>query len=179
MNLGELSELFLIAVANASMGDAYVTTTSWVCTYHTFLVWLILGPTRTMSRFFSPALLPRICWPPRELDIEGWHSQRERSGKTRWHCLWRVGFLEVSQQSHLFIKTWFNVQCIILSAREKATHQKIQIKNRERGVNHKIHAIWKFRTIRYIQNDQSHIEFILSNLSEVQQLLSVVDSVVM
>ena len=27
MTLGELSELFLIAVANASMGDAYVTTT--------------------------------------------------------------------------------------------------------------------------------------------------------
>ena len=33
----------------------------WVCTSHTFLVWLILWPTRTLSRLFSPALLPRIC----------------------------------------------------------------------------------------------------------------------
>ena len=79
----------------------------WVCTSSTFLVWLILWRTRTLSRLFSPALLPCICWPPCELDTEGWHSQRERPRRTRYHCLWRVGFLEVSQQSHIFIKIWF------------------------------------------------------------------------
>ena len=31
-----------------------------------------LWPTRTLSRLFSPALLTRICWPPRELNTEGW-----------------------------------------------------------------------------------------------------------
>jgi len=39
--------------------------------------WLILWPTRTLSRLLSPALLPCTCWPPRKLDTEGWHSQRE------------------------------------------------------------------------------------------------------
>ena len=65
----------------------YITTSlrlfPWVCTSHTFLVWLILWPTRTLSRLFSPALLPRICWPPCELNTEGRHLQRERPGRTR------------------------------------------------------------------------------------------------
>ena len=55
----------------------------WVCTSHTFVIWLILWLTRTLSRLFSPALLPHICWPPRELNTEGWYSQRERPGRTR------------------------------------------------------------------------------------------------
>ena len=49
---------------------------------------------------FSPALLPRICWPPREPDTEEWHSEWE--------------------------KTWFNVRCTRRSAREKATPSRIK-----------------------------------------------------
>ena len=48
-----------------------------------WFLWL----TRTLSHLFSPALLPHICWPPRELDTEGWHSQRERPGRTRYITL--------------------------------------------------------------------------------------------
>ena len=52
----------------------------WVCTSHTFLIWLILWPD--VESLSSLALLPRICWPPRELDTEGWHLQQERPSRT-------------------------------------------------------------------------------------------------
>ena len=47
---------------------------------HSSFGWFCGRLGRWVRRLFSPALLPHICWP---------------------HCLWRVGFLEVSQQSHI------------------------------------------------------------------------------
>jgi len=51
----------------------------WVCTSHTFLVWLIFVADLYVESLVLSALLPHM---PREPDTEGWHLQRERPGRT-------------------------------------------------------------------------------------------------
>ena len=54
------------------------------------------------------ALLPRICWPPREPDTEGWHSQRERSSRTSNTAFEGLDFLKKASRV-VFLSKY--VQC--------------------------------------------------------------------
>ena len=103
-----------------------------------WFLWL----TRTLSHLFSPALLPHICWPPRELDTEGWHSQRERPGRTRYITLPLKCWRSWSKPAVISLSKPLMLNASHAPLLKRPRPQKLNFRKihfHEWGVNHEIH----------------------------------------